>query len=227
MALSTTLKDYIARELGIGDCFVYSGLSWTAVSVLGDSETETGGTGKLLSRIISSAVDHVDVTSPRTKTFRASDLPSAISLADIMNSVLTEDKNPASETQYCAAGAPPVTPPVTPPDIYKHVKIVPPAGEAQEAYVSDIQIPSEMTIGNTYSGAVFVNVATPGQYKAELLFRQQPAGWDGDITTLAGASGTITTETRALTSGTQNLNWTWIVPNIPGDFVIVAVLYRE
>lgn len=219
MAISAALKDYIARELGIGDCFVYSGLSWTVVSVLGDSETETGGTGKLLSRIISSAVDHVDVTSPRTKTFRASDLPGAISLADIMSSVLTEDKNPASETQYCAGGAPP--------DIYKQVKIVPPAGEAQEAYISDIQIPSEMTIGTSYSGAVFVNVATPGQYKAELLFRQQPAGWDGNITTLAGASGTITTEAKALTSGTQNLNWTWTVPNIPGDFIIVSVLYRE
>lgn len=245
MVLSAAIKDYIARELGIGDCFVYSGLSWTAVSVSGETVSETGGTGKLLSRIISGAIDHVDVTSPITKTFRASDLPGTVTLADVMNSVLTEDNNPVSETQYCATGAlpPPPTPPVTPPlpppptppppppppvtppaDIYKHVKIVPPAGTSY-AYVSDIQIPSEMTIGITYSGAVIVSVTTPGQYKAELHLRALPINWDGNIATLPGVSSTITTETKQLNTGSHGLNWSWAVPDIPGDFVIVSLLY--
>lgn len=221
MALTTARKEYIARELGVNNCFVYSGLSWTVVSVLGDTETETGGTGKIVSRIISGAVDHVDLAAPRTKTFRATDL-SGVTLADVMNTILKEDNMPTTETQYCV-GAPPVTPPVTP--IHKIVKIVPPAGEELVAYVSDIEIPMEMTIGESYSGAVVLSVTSTSEYKAEIVFRRYPTGWDGAIASLPGAAATITTETKTLNSGSQRLNWTWTVPNIPGDFVIISRLY--
>lgn len=226
MAITVAQKDYIARELGVGNCFVYSGLSWKAVSVLGGFETETGGTGKIVSRIISGAIDHVDLTSPRVKTFKATDL-TGVTLLDVKDTILTADKNPTSEMQYCAAGTtpPPPTPPTPPSMVHKVVRIVPAAGAAQEAYVSDIEIPSEMSVGNTYSGAVLVTVTTPGSYKAEVVFRRYPSGWDGTIATLPGATAAIVTEVKSLAAGAQRLNWTWTVPNIPGDFVIVSVLY--
>ena len=216
-------KNYIAREFGISNCWVYSGLSWRAYGIDGTHVDETGGTGTVVSRVLSGAIDRVEL---RSKTYKKADLTAAnagdVTLIDVRDTILKNDGFPVGETQYCA-GAPPVAPEIP----YKVVKIVPPTGVAPAAYVSDIEIPLEMVIGATYTGAVITSVTSTGKYKAELVFYRYPTGWDGRVESLPGASSAIQTETKTLNEGSQRLNWTWTVPNIPGDFVIVSRLYVE
>jgi hypothetical protein len=104
-------KRYIAENFGVGGCFVHSGLSWTVHAVDGSSLRETGGTGQVVSRVISSVTDRVELTSPRTGTYRNTDLVSAndgnsVSLLDVMDYIMLNDGYPEGENQYCICAIP-------------------------------------------------------------------------------------------------------------------------
>ena len=104
-------KRYIAENFGVGGCFVHSGLSWTVHAVDGSSLHETGGTGQVVSRVISSVTDRVELTSPRTGTYRNTDLVSAndgnsVSLLDVMDYIMLNDGYPEGENQYCICAIP-------------------------------------------------------------------------------------------------------------------------
>ena len=101
-------KEYIAREFGIGDCWIYTGLSWVVYGIDGTTVSETGGTGKIVSRVISGATDRV---VKNAKTYRKADLTSAnegneVTLIDVRDVILVNDGYPAGEDQYCI-GVPP------------------------------------------------------------------------------------------------------------------------
>lgn len=216
--ISEAGKKYIAQNFGVGNCWVYSGLSWRAHGIDGTHVDGAGGTGSIVSRVISGAIERVELKTPRTGSFTKAQLTAAnageVTLIDIRDVILANDGYPTGQAKYCAE----------PEELHKIVKIVPPT-EQKEAYVSDIEIPGEMIIGQSYSGAVMVSVNTTGEYKAEIIFYAHPTGWDGQIASLPSATSTIATEVKALSTGSQRLNWTWTVPNMPGDFVIISRLY--
>ena len=99
-------KRYIAENFGIEGCWVYSGLSWRVVSVLGDSVDETGGTGKVVSRLVLDVTDRVELKAPITGTYRKADLTTAnggneVTLIDVRDIILANDGYPEGENPYC------------------------------------------------------------------------------------------------------------------------------
>lgn len=107
MALTTNGKNYIARELGIGNCFVSSGLSWTAVATDGATVNESGGTASIVSRLVTTSVyKRIDLTSPRVKTYYYSDLKAANDGID----VILYDAQWVAANSYCASATPTPTP---------------------------------------------------------------------------------------------------------------------
>lgn len=116
MTLVNSGREYIARNIGLSDCWVYSGLSWTAVSVLGDRVSRTGGTGKAVNDIILPATDHIEIgaLSISKATLRTNNGGNDVTISDVVNEILLNDGYPAGETKYCV-GAPPPTPTPTPP----------------------------------------------------------------------------------------------------------------
>ena len=118
MVLSTNGKDYIARELGIGNCFVSSGMAWTSVAVDGVTVNETGGTASIVGRLVNTAIySRIDLTYPKVKTFYYSNLKVANDGLDVVLTdsqwIVANDGAPVSEPQYCAAVAT-LTPTPTP-----------------------------------------------------------------------------------------------------------------
>ena len=111
-------KKWIAEHFGVGDCWVYSGLSWRTYYTGGGSDPETGGTAKITARLTNPAVnERVVLSSPRTGTYRTVDLTAGnggnvVSLDDVKNIIMPNDGYPVGETQYCVTGAPPVPPPI-------------------------------------------------------------------------------------------------------------------
>jgi len=106
-------KRYIAENFGIDGCWVYSGLSWRVVSVLGDSVDETGGTGKVVSRLVLDVTDRVELKAPITGTYRKADLTTAnggneVTLIDVRDIILANDGYPEGENQYCICAIPKV-----------------------------------------------------------------------------------------------------------------------
>ena len=115
MVLNKAGKDYIAKNIGIGDCFVYSGLTWTAVSVTGDRVARDGGTAKAVKDIIDPTTDHIEL---RGRNFTKSDLKTAnggvdVVIGDVTGIIMPADGHPAGEVKYCIEVAP------TPPDAAK------------------------------------------------------------------------------------------------------------
>lgn len=111
-------KEWIAEHLGIGNCWVYSGFSWTTHYTDGTSDPETGGTGKLVARLCLPQVnERIVLSSPRTGTYRQADLTAGnggnvVTLEDVRDIIVPNDGYPAGENQYCyTPGAPPYVPP--------------------------------------------------------------------------------------------------------------------
>ena len=108
MALTSSGKDYIAENFGIGNCFVDSGVSWTSVDVNGTRLSESGGTKNVVARLINDMVyARIEMSNPSTGTFTKTQLIAAnggqsITLADA-DAIGNEDSGAA---QYCT-GAPP------------------------------------------------------------------------------------------------------------------------
>lgn len=103
MTLTTNGLDYIAREFGIGDCWVGSGVSWVSVGHDGSRVSESGGTKHIVGRLINDAVyAQIEMVSPRTGTYMKSQLISAndgqsITLVDVNN----------ADSNYCVGVTPP------------------------------------------------------------------------------------------------------------------------
>jgi len=117
MTLTTTGKNYIAEKFGINNCFVYSGLSWTTYGSGGTSQTETGGTAKLVSRLVTSGIVRVQLTSPGSGSYTPADLTNnnENQSADYGDAswISNNDGYPSGESQYCAGTTTP-TPTATP-----------------------------------------------------------------------------------------------------------------
>lgn len=125
MVLTTNGKDYIAKNFGVNDCFVESGLTWVDVGydtvdasgnvVKGERVDSSGGTKNIVGRIITTMVyEKVELTSPRTGTFTNAQLVSAnddqiVTLPDAKT--IGQEDGGVGETQYCVDA---VTPAPTP-----------------------------------------------------------------------------------------------------------------
>jgi hypothetical protein len=114
--ITTNGKKWIAQYLGINNCFVPSGISWTYYAIDGNSLNESGGTAQLVARLVLSTTDRVVITSPVAGTFTYLDLKNAnggqdVTLTDSIT-IKEEDGDPVSETQYCytPGEAPPPVP---------------------------------------------------------------------------------------------------------------------
>ncbi|RLG35332.1 hypothetical protein DRN97_00035 [Methanosarcinales archaeon] len=107
MTLTDAGREYIAKNIGVGDCWVYSGLSWVAESVTGDRVNRTGGTGKAVKDIIDPTTDHIEINGLNISkaTLRANNGGNDVTISDVTNEILKNDGYPAGETQYCV-GAP-------------------------------------------------------------------------------------------------------------------------
>lgn len=119
MALTTTGKNYIANKFGINNCFVYSGLAWTTYGTGGTSEAETGGTARLVSRLVTSGIVRVQLTAPSTGSYTPADLTSnnenqSVDYADI-KWITDHDGYPSGEAQYCAGTITPTPVPTSTP----------------------------------------------------------------------------------------------------------------
>uniref|UniRef100_A0A6M3M570 Uncharacterized protein n=1 Tax=viral metagenome TaxID=1070528 RepID=A0A6M3M570_9ZZZZ len=118
-------KNWIAQKLGIDNCFVPSGISWTYYAIDGNTLDETGGTAQLVARLALSTTDKVVLTSPPYGTYRYNDLKAGndgydVTLIDSI-SIKAEDGDPSSESQFCYdAGTPP--PPTVPIKIFKEAE---------------------------------------------------------------------------------------------------------
>jgi len=114
MTLTANGKEYIAKNFGVGNCFVAGGVSWTSVDHDGTRLSESGGTKNVVARLINDMVyARIEMITPSTGTFTKSQLISAngaqaITLADC-DAIGNED---SGSSQYCVSG---VTPPPTPP----------------------------------------------------------------------------------------------------------------
>jgi len=107
MTLTDAGREYIAKNIGVGDCWVYSGLSWVAESVTGDRVNRTGGTGKAVKDIIDPTTDHIEINGLNISkaTLRANNGGNDVTISDVTNEILKNDGYPAGENQYCV-GAP-------------------------------------------------------------------------------------------------------------------------
>lgn len=118
MSLTTQGKDYIAQQLGINNCMVYSGLTWNAVSTTGQSQQETGGTALAIFRLTEAAVARIELTAPRSATFTSATIKSNNQNQDIEAAdaswISNNDGYPTGETQYCAGAGPTPGPSPTP-----------------------------------------------------------------------------------------------------------------
>ena len=119
MTLTTAGKDYIAREFGINNCYVYSGLSWITYGTGGTSQNETGGTAKLVSRLVTSGIVRVQVTSPGSGSYTPADLTTnnQNQSADYADAswISNNDGFPSGESQYCIGTTTPSPTPTTSP----------------------------------------------------------------------------------------------------------------
>mgnify|MGYP000318301700 CR=1 FL=1 len=113
MTLTDAGREYIARNIGVGNCWVYSGLSWTAVSVTGDRVDRTGGTGKAVKDIIDPTTDHIEIGGINISktTLKDNNGGYEVTISDVTGEILKKDGYPAGEDQYCVGT--PTPPPVT------------------------------------------------------------------------------------------------------------------
>lgn len=117
MTLTTNGKNYIATNFGIGNCWVSSGLSWTATGIDGSTVNESGGTASIVGRLVSAAYKEIRLTSPRTGTFTKAQLTLAndynvVSLSPDVVFIANNDGYPSGEPKYCTSVV--VTPTPTP-----------------------------------------------------------------------------------------------------------------
>ncbi|RLG43629.1 MAG: hypothetical protein DRN81_06135 [Thermoproteota archaeon] len=104
MTLTDAGREYIAKNIGVGNCWVYSGLSWVAESVTGDRVNRTGGTGKAVKDIIDPTTDHIEINGLNISkaTLRDNNGGNDVTISDVTNEILKNDGYPAGENQYCA-----------------------------------------------------------------------------------------------------------------------------
>ena len=114
MPIGSAGKEYIAINLGVGDCFVKPGLTWTAVAHDGATADESGGTADIVGRLVTTAVyKEIRVKTPRVGTYTYAMLKAAnggvdITLPEAKEVIADHDGYPAGQDQYCyTPGAPP------------------------------------------------------------------------------------------------------------------------
>lgn len=120
MTLTPNGKNYIAAEFGINNCFVKSGFAWNTIDINDVSTPETGGTAKIVSRLVTTAaIKKIDITSPKTKSYVYADLKAGNDGTDVdlaIDAVWVANNDEAADPNgvYCAAAA---TPTPTPPPV--------------------------------------------------------------------------------------------------------------
>lgn len=114
MSLTITGKDYIATKFGVANCMVYTGLSWVTHGSGGTTENETGGTAKLVSRLITTGITHIVIggTSYNLNNLVTNNQNQTVDYSDA-SWISNNDGYPSGEAQYCAGAATP-TPTGTP-----------------------------------------------------------------------------------------------------------------
>jgi len=115
MTLTTNGKNYIAQKLGLSNCFVLTGLSWTAVANDGTQVNESGGTASIVGRLVNTSVYARIVINSISYTYanlKAANDNIDVTLTDAQW-IAANDGSPAGEAKYCyVAGTP--TPTRTP-----------------------------------------------------------------------------------------------------------------
>lgn len=103
MSLTTNGKNYIAQKFGTSNCFVLTGLTWTAVASDGTQVTENGGTASIIGRLVTTSVyasiiiNNVTYTYAQMKTANDN---TDMTLTDAQW-IAANDGSPAGEAQYC------------------------------------------------------------------------------------------------------------------------------
>jgi len=106
LALTTNGKNYIAQNFGISNCFVSTGLSWTAVANDDSTVTESGGTASIVARLVTTSVyKRIDLTSPIIGSYTYAALKQANDNTDVTLTdaqwIAANDGTPSEESQYC------------------------------------------------------------------------------------------------------------------------------
>lgn len=177
MVLTKNGKDYIAKNFGIDNCFVESGLTWTDVGydtvdangnvVKGERVDSSGGTKNIVGRLINTMVyDKIELTSPRTGTFTNAQLVSAnedqiVTLPDA-KTIGLEDGG-IGESQYCVGAV--VPPPVVPP-------VTPPSEPEMETLVGTYDFGKFVCAGDPTGSIAVPKDITMGQEKSQVLGKQ-------------------------------------------------------
>lgn len=108
MTLTQNGKNYIAQNFGVDDCFVASGLTWTAVALDGSTANESGGTKNIVGRLATTNMyKEIRLKTPRTGTFTYDMVKSANNNTDFSLMVDAawigdNDGYPAGENQVCS-----------------------------------------------------------------------------------------------------------------------------
>ena len=103
MTLTTNGKNYIAQKFGLSNCFVSTGISWTAISNEGEQVNETGGTSNIIGRLATTLIYASVVINSVTYTYaqlKTANDNNDLTLADAQW-VAANDGTPTGEAQYC------------------------------------------------------------------------------------------------------------------------------
>ncbi len=111
MTLTDNGKNYIANNFGVNNCFVYTGLTWTAVDINNVTANESGGTAQIVARLLTPGIyKEIRILTPidQAGTYTNSQLIIAndnqpITVPDVSTYIAGEDGNPVGETQFCTA----------------------------------------------------------------------------------------------------------------------------
>jgi len=111
MTVTDNGRNYIATNFGIGNCFVSTGLTWTAVDINDATVDESGGTAQIVARLLTPVVyKEIRVLTPATQagTYTYQQLISAndgqiITVPEVSSEISQHDGDPVTEDQFCIA----------------------------------------------------------------------------------------------------------------------------
>lgn len=127
MTLTDNGRIFIAENFGVGNCFVSTGLTWTAVDVNNATANESGGTAQIVARLLTPSVYKVIIIvtpTPQAGAYTPTQLIAAndnqgITVTEVSTEIAGKDGNPAGEEQYCTTPCVPDWQCETPPNGYE------------------------------------------------------------------------------------------------------------
>lgn len=115
MTVTDNGRTYIASNFGLGNCFVSTGLTWTAVDIADNTANESGGTAQIVARLLTPSVyKEIRILTPATQagTYTPTQLIAAndnlgITVPDVSTEIAGKDGSPVGEEQFCTTACVP------------------------------------------------------------------------------------------------------------------------